>query len=130
AMRRLSATESNEYRPRWSPDGSMIAFEATKRGLTDRETTMEDTHVWVMKADGTGRREIGTIDNRQGPPEWAPDGTALLFTVQERGHTRLYRAPVGGGKPEAIVSERGTVGSFSMAKNTVAYTLTTAIDQP
>ncbi|MBW8865785.1 MAG: PD40 domain-containing protein, partial [Acidobacteria bacterium] len=85
AMRRLSATESNEYRPRWSPDGSMIAFEATKRGLTDRETTMEDTHVWVMKADGTGRREIGTIDNRQGPPEWTPDGTALLFTVQERG---------------------------------------------
>jgi dipeptidyl aminopeptidase/acylaminoacyl peptidase len=91
---------------------------------------MEDTHVWVMKADGTGRREVGTIDNRQGPPEWTPDGTALLFTVQERGHTRLYRAPVGGGKPEAIVSERGTVGSFSMAKNTVAYTLTTAIDQP
>src|SRR4051812_18978652 len=39
--RRLSATESNEYRPRWSPDGSMIAFEATTRGLTDRETTME-----------------------------------------------------------------------------------------
>src|SRR5262249_23063556 len=129
ALRRLSATESNEYRPRWSPDGSMIAFEATKRGLTDRETTMEDTHVWVMKADGTGRREVGTIDNRQGPPEWTPDGSALLFTVQERGMTRLYRAAVSGGKPEAIVSERGTVGSFSMAKTTLAYTFSTPGDQ-
>jgi dipeptidyl aminopeptidase/acylaminoacyl peptidase len=129
AMRRLSATESNEYHPRWSPDGSMIAFEATKRGLTDRETTMEDTHAWVMKADGTGRREIGTIDNRQGAPEWTPDGSALLFTVQERGNVRLYRAPTGGGKPEALVSERGTVGSFSMARNTLAYTLATPVDQ-
>ncbi|HJZ77634.1 MAG TPA: S9 family peptidase [Vicinamibacterales bacterium] len=129
AVRRLSATESNEYRPRWSPDGSMIAFEATRRGLTDRETTMEDTHVWVMKADGTGRREIGAVDNRQGPPEWAADGSALLFTVQERGLTRLYRAAIAGGKPEAIVSERGTVGSFSVAKNTLAYTLATPSDQ-
>src|SRR5262249_13670993 len=128
AVRRLSATESNEYRPRWSPDGSMIAFAATRRGLTDRETTMEDTHVWVMKADGTGRRELGTIDNRQGPPEWTPDGNALLFTVQERGLTRLYRAAIAGGKPEAVGSERGTVGSFSVAKNTIAYTLSTPSD--
>src|SRR5438093_6673077 len=50
-MRRISATESNEYRPRWSPDGKSIVFQATKRGLTHRETTMEDTHVWVMSAD-------------------------------------------------------------------------------
>jgi dipeptidyl aminopeptidase/acylaminoacyl peptidase len=136
SVRRLSATESNEYRPRWSPDGTMIAFEATRRGLTDRETTMEDTHVWVMNADGTGRREIGRgIDNRQGPPEWTPDGGALVFTVQERGHVRLYRAPIrcsaGGGvcPAERIVNEHGTVGAFSMAKNTLAYALATPSDQ-
>src|SRR5207245_3817189 len=79
---------------------------------------------------GSGRRELGTIDNRQGPPQWAPDGSALYFTVQERGYVRLYRASVAGGKPEAIVSERGTVGSFSIAKNTIAYTLATATDLP
>jgi len=134
--RRLSATESNEYRPRWSPDGSMIAFEATKRGLTDRETTMEDTHVWVMKADGSGRREVGTIDNRQGPPEWAPDGMSVYFTVQEKGETHLYRvfATCSAGnmsacKPEVVVKERGTVSAFSIAKNTIAYALATPSDQ-
>ena len=128
SIRRLSATESNEYHPRWSPDGSMVAFEATKRGLTDRETTMEDTHVWVMKADGTGRREVGTLDNRQGAPEWTSDGAALLFTGQDRGHVRLYRAPIAGGKPEAIVTERGSVGSVSTAKDVVAYTFTSPSD--
>jgi dipeptidyl aminopeptidase/acylaminoacyl peptidase len=129
SIRRLSATESNEYRPRWSPDGTMIAFEATKRGLTDRETTMEDTHVWVMNADGTNRREVGLVDNRQGAPEWTGDSGALLFTVQERGDVRLYRAPIAGGKAEPIVSERGTVGSISMQKNTLAYALATPSDQ-
>jgi dipeptidyl aminopeptidase/acylaminoacyl peptidase len=128
SIRRLSATESNEYQPRWSPDGSLIAYEATRRGLTDRETTMEDTHVWVMNADGSNRREIGAIDNRQGAPEWTSDGSALLFTVQDRGQVRLYRAPVAGGAPERIVNERGAVGSVSTAKNVVAYTFTSPSD--
>ena len=128
SVRRLSATESNEYHPRWSPDGSLVAFEATRRGLTDRETTMEDTHVWVMNADGTNRREVGTIDNRQGAPEWTSDGRALLFTVQERGHVRLYRVAVSGGKPELVVNERGAVGSISTAKDVVAYTFVSPSD--
>src|SRR5262245_31134369 len=133
AIRRLSATESNEYHPTWSPDGRMIAFQATRRGMTDRETTMEDTHVWVMNADGSDRRDIGAaIDNRQGAPQWTPDGSAVMFTVQERGNVRLCRVPVtpsGGNKPEVIVNERGTVGSFSAAKQVVAYTLATPSDQ-
>jgi dipeptidyl aminopeptidase/acylaminoacyl peptidase len=129
SIRRLSATESNEYHPRWSPDGRTIAFQATTRGLTDRETTMEDTHVWVMNADGGNRRDLGgAVDNRQGVPQWTPDGSAVLFTVQERGNVRLYRAPLNGTKPEPIVAERGAVGSFSSAKGTLAYTFATASD--
>jgi dipeptidyl aminopeptidase/acylaminoacyl peptidase len=122
SVRRITATESNEYQPRWSPDGRLIAFDATTRGLTDRETTMEDTHVWVVNADGTSRREVaGSVDDRQGAPEWSADGRALLFTVQERGNVRLYRAPVSGSKPEAIVSDPGSIGAFSAAKDTIAY---------
>jgi dipeptidyl aminopeptidase/acylaminoacyl peptidase len=129
SVRRLTATESNEYRPRWSPDGRTIAFDATTRGLTDRETTMEDTHVWVMNADGSNRHEVGTIDNRQGAPEWLPDGSGLLFTVQERGNVGLYRAPIAGGRPEPLVGDRGTVGGFSMVKGTLAYALATPSDE-
>ena len=95
SIRRLTSTENAEYRPRWSPDGKTIAYQATKRGLTDLETTMEDTHVWTIGADGTNRRELGRgIDNRQGPPQWSADGRAVLFTVQERGSSHLYRLPL------------------------------------
>jgi len=123
ALRRLTATENAEYRPRWSPDGKTIAYQATRRGLTDLETTMEDTHVWLIGADGRNRREVGGgIDNRQGGPVWAPDGSAVYFTVQERGHVRLYRLPAAGGAAEAMVSERGTVGAFSIGKGgAIAY---------
>ena len=59
AMRRITATENAEYQPRWSPDGKTIVYLGTKRGLTDLETTMEDTHVWLIDADGRNRRELG-----------------------------------------------------------------------
>ena len=117
SIQRLTATEYNEYDPIWSPDGKWIAYRGTRRGLTDRETTMEDTHVWVMNADGSGRREIGAVvDNRQGAPHWSEDTSALYFTVQERGNNVLMRLPVSGGKAQYVVKERGGVFSFSVSK--------------
>ena len=116
-LRRLTATENIEYRPRWSPDGKTIVYQGCKRGLTDLETTMEDTHVWMIDADGTNRREIGAmIDNRQGVPDWTPEGDAVYFTVQERGNVRLYRVPASGGKPQAVIAQQGTVGGWSVAR--------------
>ena len=130
SIRRLTATEYNEYEPRWSPDGKRIAYRGTRRGLTDRETTMEDTHVWVMNADGSDRREIGAvIDNRQGVPQWAPDGNSVYFTVQERGSVHLLRLPISDGKPEYVVNETGAVGGWSIARDgALAYSFTSPHD--
>jgi len=130
SIRRITATESNEYDPVWSPDGKRIAFRGTRRGLTDRETTMEDTHVWVMNADGTDRREIGAVlDDRQGSPLWSPDGGAVYFTIQERGSVHLVRVPLTGRDPEHILHDEGSIGSFSVAKDgTLAYTYTSTRD--
>jgi dipeptidyl aminopeptidase/acylaminoacyl peptidase len=130
SIHRLTATEYCEYDPLWSPDGKFIAYRGTRRGLTDRETTMEDTHAWLMRADGSDRQEIGrAVDNRQGAPQWAPDGKSLYFTVQERGSNYLLRLPVAGAQPEYIVKDPGSLGSFSLASNgALAYSLSTPGD--
>jgi dipeptidyl aminopeptidase/acylaminoacyl peptidase len=130
SIHRLTATESCEYDAVWSPDGKAIAYRATRRGITDRETTMEDTHVWVMQADGSGRREIGsTIDNRQGAPHWSGDGSALYFTVQERGSSHLARLPIESGTPESVVKDAGGVVDFSPGKNgALAYAFSSPRD--
>jgi dipeptidyl aminopeptidase/acylaminoacyl peptidase len=130
SIHRLTATEYCEYAPRWSPDGKSIAYLGTRRGLTDRETTMEDTHVWLMNADGSNRREIGNvIDNRQNPPQWTPEGSAVYFTVQERGSYHLVRLPISRGRPEYVVNGDGGVGSWSIANSgAVAYSFFTPHD--
>jgi dipeptidyl aminopeptidase/acylaminoacyl peptidase len=129
-IHRLTATESSEYDPLWSPDGKSILYRGTRRGLTDRETTMEDTHVWVMNADGSNRREIGgVIDNRQDSADWASDGSAVYFTVQERGSGHLMRMAFGAGQPEYVVKDPGFVGSWSVGKNgALAYSYTSPSD--
>jgi dipeptidyl aminopeptidase/acylaminoacyl peptidase len=123
SLRRLTATESAEFEPRWSPDGRSVVFLSTRRGLTDLETAMEDTHVSVMSADGSGRRELGAaIDNRQGSAGWAPDGRSVFFIVQDHGQQRLVRVPLDGGGPETIPTEAGRVESWSAAGNgTLAF---------
>jgi dipeptidyl aminopeptidase/acylaminoacyl peptidase len=129
-IRRITATESAEYQPRWSPDGKSIAMLATKRGLTDLETTMEDTHVWIMNADGSERRELGAaIDQRQLNVQWSPDGKSVYFVVLDQGNQRLVRIPASGGSVERLVAATGRVGDYSVARDgTVAYTFTSPDD--
>src|ERR1700757_3139663 len=132
SIERLTATEYNEYDAVWSPDGKQIAYRGTRRGITDRETTMEDTHVWVMNADGSNRREIGAaIDNRQGAPHWSADSSALYFAVQERGNNVLMRLPVNGGTAQYVMKARGGVFSFSVSKDGgLYYTYSSPSDLP
>jgi dipeptidyl aminopeptidase/acylaminoacyl peptidase len=123
-LRRITATESAEYRPRFSPDGRTILFLGTRRGLTDLETTMEDTHVFSIAVDGSGRRELGAaVDNRQSDASFSPDGSFVYFTVQERGVVKLYRMPAAGGPAEAIVSDRGRVTGYALGpRGSLVYT--------
>jgi dipeptidyl aminopeptidase/acylaminoacyl peptidase len=91
---------------------------------------MEDTHIWVIDADGSNRHELGQgIDNRQGAPRWSADGRSVYFTVQESGSVGLHRIDADGGNHAVVVGEPGTVGNWSIgSRGTVAYSFQSARD--
>src|SRR5262245_11718825 len=130
SIRRITATENAEYRPRWSPDGKTIAYQATRRGITDLETTMEDTHVWGVNANGTNRGALGAaVDKRQAAAEWTRGGASVYATLQEHGHVRLYRLNVSTAQAAVVISDPGTIGSFSIGRTgQIAYAYSSPSD--
>ena len=136
SIRRLTSTENAEYHPRWSPDGKTIAYQATKRGLTDLETTMEDTHVWMIDADGIEpprdrARRSTTVRAR---PSGRPTAARCSSPCRSAAASHLYRLPLraatgaqslAGGRRSSARPAR--VGAFSIAKTVIAYTLSDAV---
>ncbi|HEY7004605.1 MAG TPA: hypothetical protein VH281_10005 [Gaiellaceae bacterium] len=57
---------------RWSPDGKEIVFSAPTR--------KSDGDLFVMNADGTGRRRLTATPELEQPAGWSPDGSTILFT--------------------------------------------------
>jgi Tol biopolymer transport system component len=62
---------ATEAAPAWSPDGSRIAFQS------DRGKRLPD--IFVMRADGSGRRRVTDTGVIEGSPAWSPDGKSIVF---------------------------------------------------
>jgi dipeptidyl aminopeptidase/acylaminoacyl peptidase len=97
-VRQITETRGCEYEPVWSPDGESIAYTATRRDVTTIDSIAEDTHVWVMNASGSNRRELNAgQDRRARNPRWL-DNRNVLFLAGDHGQTLLYRAAVDGAR--------------------------------
>lgn len=66
------ATSPNEEStgPRWSPDGSLLAF-SSARGDDPNST-------WFLRVEGPGG-EAFHVEGVEGPPVWSPDGSRIAY---------------------------------------------------
>jgi TolB protein len=80
--------DTDDSRPRYSPDGTLVAFGHAGR-------------LWVMNADGTGRHAVAT--GTVGGADWSPDGTRLAFEAPGcNGLNGVFAVAPTGGKPRPL----------------------------
>ena len=113
---RLSSPRGEELFPRFSPDGSRIAFSANYDGNTD---------VYVVPSLGGEPTRITYHPGEDRLVDWSPDGRLLFASARRSGVTRfsqLYLISAEGGMPEQTPVPYGEFGSLSPNGRRMAYT--------
>lgn len=74
--------------PAYLPDGRLVF---TRNSRPDVSADFSHLMLWDGGEDGDSVRELlPGWDGEAGPPEADPDGGAVLFLAQDRGHQRIY----------------------------------------
>src|SRR5918992_884403 len=66
-----------DAQPRWSPDGSRLAFAASREEKQPRQ-------LYVMPADGGEPQRLTDLKEDVATPVWSPDGTRIAFAARVR----------------------------------------------
>ena len=101
SSRQLTAGTARDASPRWSPDGSEIAFVSNRPALgvpqdddADQEKTgpkrpgknlpKTPTQIWAIAPSGGEARQVTALPRGASHPVWSPDGRWLAFLSATR----------------------------------------------
>jgi len=113
-----------------SPDGSRIAYV----GYDDELMAYQDTHLYVMKADGSDKRRLAAeIDSSFGGLTWGADNKTVYAQVENKGVIDVIAVSTRTGRASTVATNLGGTsigrpyanGSFSVSQTsspTIAFT--------
>ena len=94
ATLQLTATPQSEHSPRWSPDGSRLAF------LSDRADAEKGDQVWLLDRRGGEAKQLTRFDYAISELAWSPDGSRMALVAE------VTPPKPEDDKPEPIVIDR------------------------
>jgi dipeptidyl aminopeptidase/acylaminoacyl peptidase len=86
------------WSPRWSPDGTQIAFLSQRSGWTE---------VWSVRPNGEGLRQVTQLAQDVAQFAISPDGLLVAATVFREGAVDLLVMPFLGGEPRTLRAGKG-----------------------
>jgi Tol biopolymer transport system component len=83
--------------PAYSPDGSMVAIQSYQGGTF---------HIWLMKPDGTGLKQLTTGHGDDREPSFSQDGKTIAFSSDRafKGSYDIWTVDVASGALKQITS--------------------------
>jgi dipeptidyl aminopeptidase/acylaminoacyl peptidase len=123
---RLTREDGAWRNPVISPDGRWIAFAGTPKASYSYRVG----DLYVMEMDGSDIRRIsGDLDRDASSLNWAPDGSGVYFTADDRGTRNVHFASLRQGvRPVTHGTHMLTLGS--LARTGTAVGIATSFHQP
>ena len=123
----LTDRDGPDSEPAVSPDGRLVAY----TGHDDRRVNSQDNRLYVMNADGSGKRALAAgLDRPLSNPQWSGGGRSIYVQYVDRGIGKVGRVTLDGKLTEVVAEMAASSldrpysgGDFSIASGTIAYTL-------
>ncbi len=105
----LPGTARGDSAPLWSPDGTRIAF--TRGPASGLIGAPGAYNLMITDVDGSNSRQLTAGENANFAKAWMPDGTQLLYMVEERNGVSLQMMDVqtGTSSPMFNINYNGSV---------------------
>jgi serine/threonine protein kinase/Tol biopolymer transport system component len=81
----------------WTPDGKIVY----------RSTASGNPQVWIMAADGTGKKQLSVNTHHNFDPTVSPDGRYVVWSASRTDIRHIWRMELDGGNPTPLTSGDG-----------------------
>ncbi len=114
--RRITSAKGMEKFPRFSPDGSQIAFTGNYDGNQD---------IYTIPSQGGEPERVTHHPDEERIVDWYPDGNSILMASSMESPSprfaQFFKQPVPGGLPSKLPLFYGEFGSFNQEGDKIAF---------